>query len=372
MVVTTVNDGVAMRCHRWATIVLIALATACGGPDETDSGGGRPAGTTVTTTVTPATADPTATTVTTEPSDSPSDSPSGPNLWFEGIWPDSRAGLDEAKAAFDQGDQPWRADPVATARAYLLDLGLAEPVMGPFETFGGRTGSVHYQAGPVAGAVQLRMEDGNPLPYVVRLSSARAEVVRTEREGDILRVEVASLAPGILVARAGTFGSEWQDEQQAPAPVGPPVTFTLAVEASPLPLLLEVRHEGEDGMVGIARLRVQPSVAAGASGTPAGDPLSAASRLRPDGIGPIDIGMTHDQALAAAGVPLIVAGTEYCGLLRAVGGARVREPRLHREQRRPDHGGQRLGRHRRHRRGDPRGRHRSRGPGRLPRDRTAR
>jgi hypothetical protein len=46
-------------------------------------------------------------------------------------------------------------------------------------------------------------------------------------------------------------------------------------------------------------------------------PLSASSRLRIDGIGPIDIGMTVEQARAAAGVELSTETTPYCTILTA-------------------------------------------------------
>jgi len=48
---------------------------------------------------------------------------------------------------------------------------------------------------------------------------------------------------------------------------------------------------------------------------PAG--LSAASRLRIDGIGPVDVGMTIDQARAAAGTELVLEHEPYCDVLRA-------------------------------------------------------
>lgn len=49
---------------------------------------------------------------------------------------------------------------------------------------------------------------------------------------------------------------------------------------------------------------------------PAGERLSPSSRLRVDGIGPIRVGMTLDQARAAAGIPLELVTTEHCRTLR--------------------------------------------------------
>lgn len=45
--------------------------------------------------------------------------------------------------------------------------------------------------------------------------------------------------------------------------------------------------------------------------------LSTASRLRIDGLGPIDVGMTIEQAQAAAGIPLRQGSTPYCRTLMA-------------------------------------------------------
>ena len=112
--------------------------------------------------------------------------------------------------------------------------------------------------------------------------------MQTEREGGAVRVEVASVAPGTLVARAGSFASEWQDEQQAPVLQGPPVTLTLAIDDPRQPVLLEVRHQGADGAVGVARVRVQPAVPSSAAGPPRRRPPVHRLQPRPDGFGPIE------------------------------------------------------------------------------------
>jgi len=46
-------------------------------------------------------------------------------------------------------------------------------------------------------------------------------------------------------------------------------------------------------------------------------PLSPASRLRIDGLGPVNVGMTLDQAQAAAAIPLQLGTTPYCRALAA-------------------------------------------------------
>jgi hypothetical protein len=53
------------------------------------------------------------------------------------------------------------------------------------------------------------------------------------------------------------------------------------------------------------------------SATPAAAPLSASSRLRIDGIGPINVGMTVAQARAVAGTELSLNKEPYCDVLTA-------------------------------------------------------
>jgi hypothetical protein len=63
-----------------------------------------------------------------------------------------------------------------------------------------------------------------------------------------------------------------------------------------------------------------PAAPVATTAPPRAEALSAASRLRIDGIGPIEIGMTVKEAQAAAGVPLTVTDGPFCRTLRAPGG----------------------------------------------------
>lgn len=54
--------------------------------------------------------------------------------------------------------------------------------------------------------------------------------------------------------------------------------------------------------------------------TPPAEALSGSSRLRIDGVGPIDVGMTVEQAGAAAGVELAIKSEPYCDVLTATPG----------------------------------------------------
>jgi hypothetical protein len=315
-----------MRIERFAcmAVALLAVAPACGS-GERPSGAvsaepAAPATTSKTTTASGA--DPTSgwtsTPATrTPPAGAPDPDPApawDPEPEFDGIWPDNLLALDELRVAVEQGHQPWRSDPVETARAYVLQRGMADPVMGPYVATGPLTGDVGFDAG-AHGVVVLGRIEGNPIPYVVSLRSSRVEILHLEREGGELRVEVHNRAPGTITAHVGRFASEWHDEKTVRVETGP-LSLTLRALDGELPLLLEVRHEGVDGVLAVAAVRVRPEAAPPASP----DRLSASSRLRIDGIGPIRVGMTVDQAKAAAGVPLTVMTSDYCTSLRGTGG----------------------------------------------------
>ena len=263
---------------RRLTLLLAAavlVAPACGrdpAPLETTVGAGSDrAGPAPSTTALVATA---------EPSPSPSPSPSrtrtsppttasragggeaaavpGDEEPFDGIWPYSRAVLDQQAAAFDAGHQPWRADPVAVARQYLDALAAANPELEPVVVTASDTDEVAFEAGGVPGSVVMGRVDGHPLPYVVRLTSSRVAIEHVERDGPHVRLRVTSQAPGTIRARAGHFASEWYVEQAEPAPVGGEVVLTLPVDDQDSPLLVQVRHEGADGRVALVERRAQP------------------------------------------------------------------------------------------------------------------
>ncbi len=236
-----------MRLQRWAGMVVVSavLATGCGDGDggDNEAGSGPPDATTTT---------PTTTT-------SPSTDPTPPLApVFDGISPARQADLLRLQAEVDAGHQPWRLDPVATARAYLVDIGVPGPTMGELREAGRRTVEVRFDdAGGVGGHVVLRRLGEGSLPYVVRVETARVDNLGVERRVGEVRVEAYSRAPGTLQARVGAFDTEWQAEESVPVEVGP-VTVVLAVGEDESPMALQLRHEGADGKVGISVLRLQP------------------------------------------------------------------------------------------------------------------
>ena len=300
-----------MRIQRWAWVAVVAavLATGCGDGGGGESGEGPPPrATTTTTSVVPP--DPTTTTPGTEPASSFLDG-------FDGISPATRADLARLQAEVDQGHQPWRLDPVAVARTYLVDLGITDPVMGEPREAGRRTSEVRFDAGAGAtGSVLIRRLPEGSLPYVVRVETAKVDNLMLERRAGQVQVEGYSRAPGTLLARVGSFGAGWDTEQSVPVDIGP-VEVTLDVDQDEYPQVVQLRHEGADGKVGIAVFRVQP-VAPPAGSTPRGDRLSAASPVDLSGVGPVAFGMTLEETLIESGVPMVLSSGPYCDGLRPV------------------------------------------------------
>ncbi len=236
---------------------------------------------------------------------------------FDGIWPASRAELDRLQAEVDAGRQPWRLDPAATARAYLVDIGIPDPMMGEYRDITRRTGEVRFDA-PVGGYVVLRQLGEGSLPYVVRVETARVDNVKLERRAGEVRVEAYGRAAGTLHARVGAFDSEWEAEESVPVEVGP-VSVALDVDRGEYPMVLQLRHEGADGKVGIGMFRLQP-VSPPAGTSPRGDGLSSSSELTHTGIGPIVVGSTLGEVLVGAGGPMILQSTPDCEGLRPAAG----------------------------------------------------
>jgi len=302
-----------MRLQRWAwaAVVTAVLATGCGDGGDGESGEGAPpeAATTTSSTVP---LDPPTTIPGTEPASSFQDG-------FDGISPATRADLARLQAEVDQGHQPWRLDPVAVARAYLVDLGITDPVMGEPREAGRRTSEVRFDAGAGAtGYVVVRRLPEGSLPYVVRVESVKVDNLIVEREAGRVHVEGYSRAPGTLRAWVGRFGAEGEEEESVPVDIGP-VTVTLAVDREEYPQVVQLRHEGTDGTVGITVFRVQ-QVAPPAGTRPRGAGLTSASEVTHTGIGPIMVGSSLDEVLAEAGVPMVLRSTPYCDGLRPATG----------------------------------------------------
>ncbi len=182
---------------------------------------------------------------------------------------------------------------------------------------GRRTSEVRFDAGAGnTGYVVVRRLPEGSLPYVARVESAKFDNVMLEREAGRVQVEAYSRAPGTLVARVGSLGSEWEAEQSVPVDIEH-VRVTLAVDQDEYPQVIQLRHEGVDGTIGIGVFRVQP-VAPPAGSTPRGDRLSPASPVGLSGIGPVSFGMTLEETLIESGAPMVLRSSPYCDVLLPV------------------------------------------------------
>ncbi|HWC10403.1 MAG TPA: hypothetical protein VG455_04185 [Acidimicrobiales bacterium] len=174
---------------------------------------------------------------------------------YPGIYPETTwEALRATEAAFGQGHQPWRGDPVDVARLYLEDQ-LALAGVGSLAASGPEGLEVAYMAGGVPGAVHLARPAGS-VAVVVGSDTSRLDAVRVSRSGDELLVELTSRATGTVHAMAGAFQSEWTVTRASEVTSGARVHLTLDTGLGDAPLLLRLRHEGGDGVVAVAERRV--------------------------------------------------------------------------------------------------------------------
>lgn len=130
---------------------------------------------------------------------------------------------------------------------------------------------------------------------------------------------------------ADAAGGRWHPWRWFAATAGAAAVLTVALAISSA----AVRDGGSTVVAQPAQLSTPSSTAPPASVTdlvpepalpPAPDRLSESSRLRLDGIGPVTVGMTLDEASAAAGMPLPIVpnsdrvGTGGCAYARPEGG----------------------------------------------------
>lgn len=231
------------------------------------------------------------------------------------VWPETRSELDEYQMGFDQGHAAWRGSPDGVARAFLLDRGLSNPNVE--ETDRGATQvAVPYVAGGVGGMVSLARDREGGVYYVTAHTTDRITRVDIAREDDGLVLEIQSPTKGEVSARTKKPGGSWSDFNTQPIVPGGQSRMLVGVGQSG-DLILQVRHEGDDGKVGIADQFV--AAKAGAA-PPAGAALGKGSKLQVDGVGPVKVGMTLGEAEGAAGVPMTRKVGPYCTELTPDGG----------------------------------------------------
>ena len=224
--------------------------------------------------------------------------PAGMTYIPEAIWPETLAELDELQAAVDQGQQPWRNDPVAVARAYLLDRGLPTPGMGPFEGSGAGAGSVNYTVAGKGGRVDLRRLLNASIWYVAGSRSAAIPGLQVSRRSGSLAVVVQGGADGTLAVRAKRPNLDWTGEQSVQLFAGGTRSLTVPTDPGSGQVILQMRLLG-DGKAGLAEV----FVGVGSEGVQY-SALDSESRLRVDGLGPVRIGMDLEAAVATTGLAM--------------------------------------------------------------------
>lgn len=222
-----------------------------------------------------------ATTVATAPDRS---RPPGMTYTPLAVWPETLAELERLQAAVDQGQQPWRNDPVALARVYLLDRGLPAPGMGPFQPTAADAGSVDYTVAGMGGRVDLQRLLKGSIWYVASWRTATFPGVQVLRRGESLAVVVQGGSDGTLTARSKHPGGAWGVELSRQLFTGGTRSFTVTPPPGSGEVILQLLLHG-DGKAGVAEV----FLGAGTDGV-SYSALDTASRLQVDGLGPVRIG----------------------------------------------------------------------------------
>ena len=232
--------------------------------------------------------------------------PAGMNYTAEAIWPETLAELDKLQAAVDQGQQPWRIDPVAVARAYLLDRGLPTPGMGSFEASGAGAGSVNYVVAGMGGRVDVRRLLNGSIWYVAGSRSAAIPGLQISSRSGSLGLVVQGGADGTLAVRAKRPNLEWAGEGSVQLFAGGNRSMTVPTGPGSGEVIVQLRLLG-DGKAGVAEV----FLGVGSEGVQY-SALDAESRLRVDGLGPVRIGMDLEEAVATTGLAMSYREGPYC------------------------------------------------------------
>jgi hypothetical protein len=200
---------------------------------------------------------------------------------------------------------------VATASAYLSARGLPEPAVTERAPVGD-AGQVRYTAGGVGGWVSVARSNPDA-PYVVEgATSDRIVRIRAARQDGKLTVNVIASAPGTIVVRTRRPGASAGDISSRPVVAGQEVSLVV-VGPDGQDLIVEIRHQGDDGTVGLAETFL-PAAADQWSY----EALYGGSLIRTGGLGVIGIDTDLASAERAAGVEMTYQRGEYCTSLAPV------------------------------------------------------
>jgi len=228
------------------------------------------------------------------------------------IWPETLAELQRLQAGVAEGHQPWRADPQQVALAYLADRGLPTSGTGSPRSLG-EPGALRYTSGGVGGWVLMGQLVGGTVHFIGEARSDRILRLYISHQGDRLAVDVTAATSGQVVVRTKRPGADWRPSTSKMVAAEESVTLDVDGPAS-TDLIVQVRHEGDDGKVGLSEHFLGASEVLGYTA------LDAGSIIDPGQIAQVQIGMTRAQAERLAGIAMTrEGGTAACTGLAPVG-----------------------------------------------------
>ena len=228
------------------------------------------------------------------------------------IYPETAAALEMTQAQVDDGHQPWWVDPEMVAASYLGNRGLTTTEADSPRSIG-EAGALRYTAGGVGGWVSVARLVNGTIYYVEGSRSDRIVALRVVREGDRLAVDVTATAPGKVVVRTKRPGSDWNPSATQAVVADKQASLTLEGPAS-TELIVQVRHEGDDGKVGLSEQRLGLGQAVLEY-----EGLHDGSTLGPSWLGPVSLGMSLPEAQRAMGIATTTDTGEPCTSLAPAG-----------------------------------------------------
>jgi len=221
----------------------------------------------------------------------------------EAVYPETAAVLETIEAQVAEGHQPWWVDPGMVAASYLGNRGLTTND-GDDPVSVGEPGAFRYTADGIGGWVTVSQVVNGSIYYVSGSRSDRIVHLKVVHQGDRLAVDVTAAAAGKVVVRTKRPGGEWNQATTQTVAAGKAASLT-AQGAAGSDLIVQVRHEGDDGRVGVSDQRLSGGVIGFEY-----HGLDDASLLGPSGLGPVRLGMSLAEA---ARVPAVVTTTDQGG-----------------------------------------------------------
>ncbi len=229
------------------------------------------------------------------------------------IYPETAAELETIQAQVDEGHQPWWIDPVMVAASYLGNRGLTIDDDG-LPAWVGNAGAMRYTAGGIGGWVSVaQLINGGSIHYVTGSRTDRVVKLRLIREGNRVTVEVIATESGRVVVRTKRPGGDWNPSTTEAVVAGKLHSLTVQ-GAESADLIVQVRHEGADGRVGLTEELLgaaQPELEYVG--------LHDGSVIGPGQLGPIGLGFTFAEVQRYSGIDTVITQGESCAHVSPAG-----------------------------------------------------